>query len=264
MAHWGGWARAGEGPGNRAAGRAGSQNGRSSQAPMLAMGWRDTISITSGRLAQQRVFRPATCSLVSANGPSVTSTSRSRTRTVRASLAGRSPPPPNFTPRASVSASQARWAWASADPDAAPWSAWSGQAAWSNQWITRYLVPRAGPWRSSAAHQPEGWNGRTSIEPNRATGCLAATSIASSGPEHSITSYPAICSFVSANGPSLTSTSPPRTRTVAASRTGRSGAPSRRMLRRSISATQDSVALPTAALSSVLSWTVSATQISSR
>jgi hypothetical protein len=98
--------------------------------------------------------------------------------------------------------------------------------------------------------------------PNLATGCLAATSTASPMLEHSITSYPAICSLVSANGPSLTSVSPSRTRTTAVSRIGRSGPPSSRTP--CISASQASVAGPIAALSSGVSWTFSGAQISSK
>jgi L-iditol 2-dehydrogenase len=140
----------------------------------------------------------------------------------------------------------------------------SNVAVSSTRWTIRYSGPSPDPRRTADRHQPPGLNGRTSIEPNRATGCLAATSIASAGLEHSITSYPAICSLVSANGPSLIRTWSSRTRTTAASRTGRSGPPSRRTPRPSISATQESVAGPTASLCSGLSWTFSATQISSR
>ena len=39
--------------------------------------------------------------------------------------------------------------------------------------------------------------------PYQAVGCLDATSMASSRSAQSITSYPAICSLVSANGPWL-------------------------------------------------------------
>ena len=67
-----------------------------------------------------------------------------------------------------------------------------------------------------------GQNGRSSNVPTSAVGCRAAISMASSMLAHSMTSKPAICSLVSANGPSLSSTSPSLTRTVVASPTGRS------------------------------------------
>src|SRR5262249_20902854 len=105
-------------------------------------------------------------------------------------------------------------------------------------------------------------NGLTSSFPNLATGCLDATSMASSRSAQSMMSYPAICSLVSANGPSAISTSPPRTDTVVASLTGRSWLPSSRIPRRSISSTQASVSGPTRALSSGLSSVPSATQTS--
>jgi hypothetical protein len=54
-------------------------------------------------------------------------------------------------------------------------------------------------------------SGLSSSVPNFAAGCLDATSIASSRSSHSSGSSPAICSLVSANGPSDTSTSPLRT-----------------------------------------------------
>src|SRR5260221_7677705 len=104
-------------------------------------------------------------------------------------------------------------------------------------------------------------NGLTSIVPNLDIGCLAATSIASSRSAHSITSKPAICSFVSANGPSATRTSPPRTRTVVASLTGRRRSPSTRTPRPPISSTQASVELTMSEVSSGLSSTDSSPQI---
>ena len=69
------------------------------------------------------------------------------------------------------------------------------------------------------------WNGRSSSRPNRAIGCCDAMAIASSRSAHSRMSKPAIHSRVSANGPSVTSTLPPRLRTVVASATGRSASP---------------------------------------
>src|SRR5262249_7706286 len=108
-------------------------------------------------------------------------------------------------------------------------------------------------------------NGLTSIvPPYLATGCFEATSIASSRSAHSITSNPAICSVVSANGPSATSTSPSRTRTVVASLTGRRPWPNRRTPRPSISSTQAWVELSSSACSSGVSSTDSSRQIISR
>src|SRR5215468_3058482 len=105
-------------------------------------------------------------------------------------------------------------------------------------------------------------NGLTSSFPKLATGCLDATSMASSRSAQSMMSYPAICSLVSANGPSAISTSPPRTATVVASLTGRSSLPSSRIPRRSISSTQAPVNGPICALSSGLSSTDSSAQTS--
>src|SRR5215469_3158703 len=81
--------------------------------------------------------------LVSANGPSLTSTSPPRLRTVAAPLTDRSGSPCNRTPRRSISALQASTPLSNSVP-----SAFS--AASSIQWITRYLIgsspsPRAPP-----------------------------------------------------------------------------------------------------------------------
>ena len=65
--------------------------------------------------------------------------------------------------------------------------------------------------------------------PLAAAGCLAAIWIASSRFAHSMMSKPPDCSLVSANGPSDTSSSPSRTRTVVASLPGRSRVPPRRI-----------------------------------
>src|SRR3954451_8984020 len=81
-------------------------------------------------------------------------------------------------------------------------------------------------------------NARTSIAPTLSVGWAAATAIAVSRSGQSSTSYPAICSLVSANGPSVTWTSPSGTRTVVASLVGNSRAPSSSMPRRTISSAQ--------------------------
>src|SRR5262245_32763490 len=65
-------------------------------------------------------------------------------------------------------------------------------------------------------------NGLTSIVPNSATGCPAAISTASSRLSASMMSKPPRISFVSANGPSVTSFFPSRTRTARARRGGAS------------------------------------------
>src|SRR4029453_1582998 len=67
--------------------------------------------------------------------------------------------------------------------------------------------------------------GLTSIDPSRAPGIFAATSIASSRSLHSPRYNPPICSLVSAKGPSEVRISPSRTRTVVASVVGRSRSP---------------------------------------
>jgi len=59
-------------------------------APVAAAGCLAAIWTASLRLAHSMMSKPPICSLVSANGPSDTSTSSSRTRTVAASLLGRS------------------------------------------------------------------------------------------------------------------------------------------------------------------------------
>src|SRR4051794_7547861 len=81
-------------------------------------------------------------------------------------------------------------------------------------------------------------NARTSIAPTLSVGWAAATAMAVSRSGQSSTSYPAICSLVSANGPSVTWTSPSGTRTVVASLVGNSRAPSSSMPRPTISSAQ--------------------------
>src|SRR5262249_46971307 len=63
--------------------------------------------------------------------------------------------------------------------------------------------------------------GRTSTAPTLTIGTLEATSTASSRSRHSTTKKPAICSLVSAKGPSATTRSPLRLRTVVAALVGR-------------------------------------------
>src|SRR5215472_11462056 len=104
--------------------------------------------------------------------------------------------------------------------------------------------------------------GRTSIDPNAATGCFAATSIAWSRSAHSMMSNPAICSLVSANGPSDNTTSASLTRTVVASLTAESWSPVKRMPRPSISVTHASVAAGTSARCAWLSSTDSSAHTS--
>src|SRR2546421_6089728 len=79
------------------------------------------------------------------------------------------------------------------------------------------------------------------MRPPRAIGCVRATSIASSRSAQSSRSKPTISSFVSANGPSETSSSPLRTRTVVAVAFGASAMPSRRRPAASLSATHTSM-----------------------
>ncbi len=99
-------------------------------------------------------------------------------------------------------------------------------------------------------------NARTSMLPRYVVGCAAATATAASRSGQSITSYPATCSLVSANGPSVTTGAPCGARTVVASDTGRSRAPSSRTPRASISCTQASSASGVAQVGSfgVASW----------
>ena len=69
-------------------------------------------------------------------------------------------------------------------------------------------------------HEPgaghSGGKGRISMVPCLVVGCALATSMASRMSAHSMMSKPAICSFVSANGPSVRRSSPSRARIVAA------------------------------------------------
>src|SRR6266498_1332741 len=62
--------------------------------------------MASSRSAQLIRTKPPICSFVSANGPSVSSSSSFRTRTVVASDGGRSPAAPSTTPRCSISSDQ--------------------------------------------------------------------------------------------------------------------------------------------------------------
>src|SRR4051794_21594562 len=73
-----------------------------------------------------------------------------------------------------------------------------------------FLLERLGE-RALDARGHSSQSGLTSIVPYLAAGCLDATSIASSRFSHSSRSKPPICSFVSANGPSESNTSPSRT-----------------------------------------------------
>src|SRR4029450_5131184 len=66
--------------------------------------------------------------------------------------------------------------------------------------------------------QERSTTGRTSIEPYSDEGIFAAHSSAVSKSGRFLSKKPPICSFVSAKGPSVTSTSPSRTRTVFAVR----------------------------------------------
>src|ERR1022692_135868 len=90
------------------------------------------------------------------------------------------------------------------------------------------LLPVDGGDLGVGRHDQSSANGLTSTAPNRATGCRDAIWIASSRSAHSITSYPAMYSLVSANGPPGRSTSSPRVRPVVAPRTGRKAEPSSR------------------------------------
>src|SRR3954447_3989790 len=83
------------------------------------------------------------------------------------------------------------------------------------------------------------------MTPSTAYGCAAATSMASAMSRHSSTSKPPRISLVSTNGPSVTTTSPRRTRTTRASRWCASGSPVIRTPRSSIVVTH----LPPSAVS---------------
>ena len=102
----------------------------------------------------------------------------------------------------------------------------------------------------------------TSILPNAATGCAAATCTASSRLAHSSTSYPQMTSLVSANGPSLISTSPSRLSTVLASPGGRSRSPSSRMPRAITSSSQGKI--PPSPASAVSCVSSAASSLSTR
>src|SRR5207253_4699354 len=83
-----------------------SQIGLTSIEPCVAPGSFDATSMASSRSLQSTRKNPPSCSLVSAKGPSVVSTSPSRTRTVVASVVGRRRSPPPRTPRLPISSTQ--------------------------------------------------------------------------------------------------------------------------------------------------------------
>ena len=85
--------------------RSQSANGRSLDAgPPRAIGWARATSIASSRSAHSSRSKPTITSLVSANGPSESSSSPLRTRTVVAADVGASPSPCSRRPLASFSA----------------------------------------------------------------------------------------------------------------------------------------------------------------
>src|SRR5215475_14236526 len=106
--------------------------------PYQADGCLDAISMASSRSAQSITSYPPTCSLVSANGPSLTSSSRSRIRTEVASLTSLSRWPWSSTPRPSISRNQSAYAGSPAGRGVAG----SLQADSSTQWISMYLMRR--------------------------------------------------------------------------------------------------------------------------
>ena len=91
----------------------------------------------------------------------------------------------------------------------------------------------------------------------------AATARATCMSGQSTTSYPPICSFVSANGPSQTSSSSSRTRTILASRAERSGPPLGLTPRSVMPSTHDLTAIIMAVSSSAVTSAASSTQNSS-
>ena len=80
-------------------------SGRTSIVPNAAIGWAAAISTASSMLAASIRSKPPTASLVSANGPSVTSRCPSRRRTDRARRGGASWSPIVQAPRARRSSS---------------------------------------------------------------------------------------------------------------------------------------------------------------
>jgi predicted RNA polymerase sigma factor len=74
-------------------------SGRSSIVPFPAAGWREATPTASSRLAHSSTSKPARCSLVSANGPSVIISSSPSSRTAVVSRSGRRRPPARRTPR---------------------------------------------------------------------------------------------------------------------------------------------------------------------
>src|SRR6266516_4753148 len=90
-------------------------------------------------------------------------------------------------------------------------------------------------------HSSSVQNGRSSSLPPLAWGCRAAIAMASSRLSHSRMSKPAIHSFDSVKGPSVTSTCPRLTLTVVASLTGRRASPVMRFPRPLTSASHSSI-----------------------
>src|SRR6185312_6144568 len=94
--------------------------GRTSMVPYQALGCLDAIAMASSRSEQSITSYPPTCSLVSAKGPSLTSSSRSRIRTEVASLTSLSRWPCSSTPRPSISRNQSAYAGSPAGRGVAP------------------------------------------------------------------------------------------------------------------------------------------------
>ena len=129
---------------------------------------------------------------------------RARARAGRRRAARRSAPArtrPGRTPRRGPSRRSSRSAWRRPGPTPA-----RNASATAARTCRRLIPARTAAPRSCRTWPPGAW---------------PRPRCASSRSAHSMMSKPAICSLVSANGPSASSTSPSRTRTVVASLTGR-------------------------------------------
>src|SRR6185437_2670035 len=152
------------------------QNGLTSSRPRRAIGCLRAIAIASSRSAHSSTSKPATCSFVSANGPSVTIARLFRTRTVRAWSGGASSLPYRRAPRPSISATQGS--------TGSMWSNSRGSTAGSVQTSIMYLLlPASGLGRGTAGALSG--RARTSTTPARECGFSAASRTASSRLSHS-------------------------------------------------------------------------------
>src|SRR4051794_14780932 len=145
-----------------------SSNARTSIAPTLSVGWAAATAMAVSRSGQSSTSYPAICSLVSANGPSVTWTSPSGTRTVVASLVGKSRAPSSSMPRPTISSSQAASS-VSTCGEGSP-----GRDS-STAWISMYFIGVSSP-RDGAEVRRHGGDERVGARQDTSREILSPTS----------------------------------------------------------------------------------------